>query len=54
MSEFEIYVQEKYYKTVTAENTGEALKIVSADIASGVVPGFDPTAAHNIRIERKV
>lgn len=50
MAQFDVYVQEKLYKTITAENTGEVLKIVSNDIAAGIVPDFKPEEAHNIRI----
>lgn len=53
MSEFEVYVQGKFYKTVSAENTGEVLRIVISDIGAGLVPDFNPEEAHNIRIVNK-
>lgn len=50
MAQFDVYVQEKLYKTITAETTGEVLGVVSNDIAAGLVPDFNPEEAHNIRI----
>lgn len=48
--QFNVSVQGKPYKIITAPNTGVVLSIVAEDIAAGRVPDFDSAAAHNIVI----
>lgn len=44
---FDVSVQGVFYKTMTAPNTGEALKTVIADISAGLVP-LNLNQPHNI------
>jgi len=53
MKLYDVYVQEKFYKTVGAENTGKVLSIVSKDIQDNLVPDFDNTQNQNIKIVPK-
>lgn len=47
--QFDVSVQGAFYKTVSASNTGEALKTVISDIAAGLVT-VNQAQPHNIVI----
>lgn len=53
MSQFDVFVQDSFYKTISAKNTGEVLAIVARDIKGGLVPGFDSTKDQNLRVVLK-
>jgi hypothetical protein len=50
---FDVFVQGNYYKEVTAKNAGDALAIVAGDIQKNLVPGFDSSRNHEIRLVSK-
>ena len=50
--QYNVYVQETFYKTIEAENTGDVLREVTIDISQGKV-ALDNTISQNIRIEPK-
>lgn len=54
MTQFDVFVQGKFYKTVSAKNTGDALALVARDIQKGLVSGFDSSKSHNVKVVRKV
>lgn len=49
---FNVYIQDKFYKTFEAENTGEVLTQVAIDISQGKVE-IDNNFPQNIKIEPK-
>lgn len=49
---FEVFVQDKFYKSLEAKNTGEALTVVARDIKSGLVPNFDSSKNHEIKLKK--
>jgi len=54
LKQFNVSVQSKFYKVVEAVHTGAALSLISKDIASGLVPDFDPNKPHDIVIKNVV
>lgn len=48
---YNVYVQDKFYKVIEAENTGSVLSQVSLDIKNGLLPNLDINIPHNIRVE---
>jgi len=50
--QYDIYVQDNYYKTVEAENTHDVLVVIGKDMAAGLI-NVDENKAHAIRIEPK-
>jgi len=48
--QFDVFVQGNFYKYLVAKNSGEVLAMVARDIKAGLVPGFDPSKNHNIKI----
>lgn len=51
--QFNVYVQGKFHKLMTARNAGEALVMVARDVKSGAVAGFNPAKDHDIKIVAK-
>lgn len=49
--DFNVTIQGRFYKTLTAANTTEVLRQITHDIAAGLVPEFDQNAPHNISIK---
>ena len=47
---FDVYVQDTFYKVIEASNVTDVLRIVGTDISNNVVPNFDKTKNHDIRI----
>jgi hypothetical protein len=50
MKSYEVNIQEKFYKTITAANIQEVLSQISEDIKQNLVPEFDSTKPQNIRV----
>ena len=50
LKQFNVTVQGRAYKVITAANTGAALAAVIEDIKAGVVPDFDVNQPHDIQI----
>jgi hypothetical protein len=48
--QFNVSVQGRPYKTITAENTTAVIVAVSNDIKAGLVPDFNPAADQDIVI----
>lgn len=46
-----VYIQDKFYKVIEAENTGSVLSQVSFDIKNGLVPNLEINIPHDIRVE---
>jgi hypothetical protein len=53
MMQFDVFVQGKLYKTVSAKNVGNVLVMVSDDLRKGLVTHFDSSKNHEIKIVRK-
>ena len=53
MSQFDVFVQDSFYKTISAKNTGEVLSIVARDVKQGLVANFDSSKNQNIKIVLK-
>jgi hypothetical protein len=51
--EYDVYVQDKFYKVMSGDYTSDILKQVTNDILENLVPNFDPTQNHNIKINPK-
>lgn len=49
MNQYEVYIQDVFYKTITAKTTGDALKIVSKEIEDQI-PNMDYTKPSKIKI----
>lgn len=47
---FDVYIQDKFYQTIEANNTGEVLTQVAIDISQGKVE-VNPNFPQNIKIE---
>lgn len=47
---FNVYVQDNFYKTMEGSNVADILKQVGDDILNHLVPNFDPTKNHDVRI----
>lgn len=47
---YDIYIQDKYHKTITAANTSEAMAIASIDIKNNQVADLDPSKNATITI----
>jgi len=50
MKTYNVYVQDKFFKTVTDINVGVILGKISKDIQENLVPDFDSTKDQNIKI----
>lgn len=50
MKQYDVYVQGKFYKTISAKNTGEVLAVVGNDIRNNVVVGVDHNKNHDVKI----
>lgn len=50
MKSYEVYVQEKFYKTMVASSMQELLMQVNQDISQNLVPDFDATRPQSIKI----
>jgi hypothetical protein len=48
---YNVYVQDKFYKVIEAQNTGSVLSKVSLDIKNGLVPNLEINIPNNIRVE---
>lgn len=53
MKQFDVFVQNKFYKTMSAVNVGKILPLVANDIKEGLVPGFDNSKNQDIKIVPK-
>jgi hypothetical protein len=53
MKNFEVSVQGKVYKTVSAKNVGEVLGVVAKDMKNGAVAHYDSSKSANVRIVSK-
>ena len=53
MIQYDVYVQEKFYKVIEAKNTGDVLSKVAEDLKNNLVPDFDAAQNQNIRIVKK-
>lgn len=53
MKLYDVYVQEKFYKVMEADNTGSVLAMVADDIKNNLVQDFDNTQNQNIKIVPK-
>jgi len=51
--QFQVFVQNKLYKSLVAKNSGEVLALIARDIKAGLVSGFDPSKNHDIKIVAK-
>jgi hypothetical protein len=49
--QFDVLIQNRFYKTISAANTGEVLAVIAKDISAGIVPDFDGALPHNIVIK---
>jgi hypothetical protein len=49
--QYNVYVQDAFYKVMSGEYTSDVLRQVTIDINEGKVDGFDPAEPHSIRIE---
>lgn len=49
MNQYEVYIQNNFYKIILANTTGEALAMVAKDIQDGI-PSMNYDQPHNIRI----
>jgi Ca2+-binding EF-hand superfamily protein len=52
--QFDVFVQGNFYKSLAAKNSGEVLAIVARDIKKSLVPGFDSSKNHDIKVVPKV
>jgi Ca2+-binding EF-hand superfamily protein len=52
--QFDVFVQGKLYKSLAAKNSGEVLAIVARDIKKSLVPGFDSSKSHDIKVVPKM
>lgn len=52
MKNYDVYIQENFVATIEANNTGEALKIVSEKIVNNEFT-VDPNKPQNIKIKPK-
>lgn len=50
MTNFDVFVQGFFYKTISAKSAGDVLGIIGKEISDGTVPGFDPLKQHDIKI----
>lgn len=53
MKQFDVYVQNQFYKTISAKNTGDALTVVANDLRKGLVSHFNSSKDHEIKIVSK-
>ena len=49
--QYNVYVQDAFYKVMSGEYTSDVLRQVTIDIEAGKVEGFDSTKPSKIRIE---
>ena len=50
MKEYQIFIQDRLYKTVYSESVYSILKEISTDIKNDLVPNFDNTKSADIKI----
>ena len=50
MKSYEVYIQEKFYKTMVAPSMQKLLMQVNQDINQNLVPDFDATKPQKIKI----
>lgn len=50
---FDVYVQDNFYKTMEGNNVADVLKQVGHDINSNLIPNFDSSKNHNVKIVPK-
>lgn len=50
MKQYDVYIQGKFYKTISAKNTGEVLAVVGNDIKTNAVVGIDYNKSHDVKI----
>jgi len=48
--EYEVYIQDHYYRTISANFVSDILRIVTADIHNNIVPNFDNSKPASIKI----
>jgi hypothetical protein len=53
MQSYDVYVQDKFFATLSGEYTSDVLNQVTNAIQNGDVPDFDPDQPHSIRLEPK-
>ena len=49
MVQYQVFIQDQFYKIIEANNTGEVLAIIAKDIQNGI-PSMDYNQSHNIKI----
>lgn len=47
---FDVYVQDNFYKAMEGSNVAEVLKQVGQDLLNNLIPNFDHTRNHDVRI----
>lgn len=47
---FDVYVQDSFYKAIEGSNVADVLKQVGLDIVNNLIPNFDHTKNHDVRI----
>ena len=53
MQQYDVYIQNKFFATITAAYTSDVLNQVARAIENGEVAALDATKPHTIRLEPK-
>jgi hypothetical protein len=51
MKKYDVFVQDKYYKTFEMEFVNDILSQVNLDISNNLVSGYDPNVPANIKVQ---
>ena len=47
---FDVYIQDNYYKAIEGDNVADILKQVGQDIVNNVIPNFDHSRNHDVKV----
>jgi len=50
MKQYDIYIQDQFYKTISAQYVSDILRIVTLDISNNLVTNFDHSKPASIKI----
>ena len=51
MKKYDVFVQDKFYKTFEMEFVNDILTQVNLDISNHLVSGYDPNSPANIKVQ---
>jgi hypothetical protein len=51
MKKYDVFVQDKFYKTFEMEFINDILTQVNVDISNNLVSGYDPNLPDNIKVQ---